>query len=158
MLEVTSADQLVQPNCSVSYTRKCPGRFWVSPERKSPQPSGQLVPNFQSKEDFHMFRWNFLCSRLCSLLLVLLLATTKKSLTTSSAQPPLSCKSVDMFPSQPSLLQAKYSQVTQLFLIREMFQLPDNLRGTLSRSSLSFLSQSAPNGTQNFRCGFTRPD
>ena len=75
-----------------------------------------------------MLIWNFLRSSLCPLSLVLLLGTTEKNLTLSTSLLLLRYLEA-LIRSLLSLLQLEQTQVSQLFLIREMLQAPNHLCG-----------------------------
>ena len=64
-------------------TSRCPGRSWISAEKRIHNLTGQPVPELRHltiKKFFHMFGWNFLRWSFRPSLLIQLLHTTEKSL------------------------------------------------------------------------------
>jgi len=91
-LEGTSVGHLVQPSCPsrVTYSRlhRTLSRQVLNNSREGDSTTslgslGQGSVTLRVKKFFLMFRWNFLCFRLCPLPLVLSLGTTEKSLAPS---------------------------------------------------------------------------
>ena len=96
-LEGTSGDHRVQSllkQSPYSRSRRQVSRqvLNISREGNFTTPLGSLFQcsaTLTVKKFILMFKWNFLCSSLCSLPLVLLLGTTKKSLAPPTCHPPI---------------------------------------------------------------------
>ena len=104
-----------------------------------------------------MFKCNFLYFSLCPLPLVLPLGTTEQSLAPSFLHSPFRCAKIYIkeMPSELSLLQVKQSQLSQSFLLGEMFWSLNHLGGlrwTLSSTSMSLILGS-PALDQHSSCG-----
>jgi len=82
------------------------------------------------KKSILVWRWNDMYFDLCPLPLVLPLSTTEKSLALSSLLPHEVFIYVDKIP-KPSLPQAEQTQLTQPFLMWQMPQRLNRLRGPL---------------------------
>lgn len=95
----------------------------------------QCLVNLTSKKCFLIFIGNLLCFSLCPLPLILSLGITEKSLALSFFHPLQVFTHTNKIPLEPSLLQAKQSQLSQIFLTKEMLQSLCRLCGPLLNSS-----------------------